>query len=82
MDFTGIYAPIAVPFTESGQIDEDGLTFNLEKWGASDLGGIVFPGSSSESPFLTEEEKVGLWKTCIAAMHARGKKIIAGTGKE
>jgi len=82
MDLSGIYAPIAVPFTESGQIDEDSLGSNLEKWGNSDLGGIVFPGSNSESPFLTEEEKIGLWNTCITAMHAKGKKIIAGTGME
>jgi len=82
MDLSGIYAPIAVPFTELGQIDEDGLSFNLEKWASSELDGIVFPGSNSEFPFLTEQEKLAIWKTCIAAMHAKGKKVIAGTGME
>lgn len=80
--FNGIYSPIAVPFTEKNRVDLTGFEFNLEKWAKSGLSGIVFPGSNSEFPFLSEQEKINLWKISKKAMSSGKKKLIAGTGME
>lgn len=81
-DFAGIYPPIVVPFSQNGQIDLEGFKRNLAMWADQGLSGIVFPGSNSEFPFLTEKEKIDLWKVCVTYIKGAGKKLIAGTGME
>lgn len=82
IDLYGVFPPIIVPFTESGQIDFTGFRNNLISWGKTDLRGVVFPGSNSEFPYLTEDEKIKLWEICIESMKSVGKLVIAGTGME
>lgn len=82
MELSGVYPPIAVPFTETGEIDNDGFTLNLNKWMDQGLSGVIFPGSNSEFPFLELDEKIQLWKICAAVVKGAGRKLIAGTGCE
>ena len=56
MTFNGIYTPIITPFDESGVIDYVKMKHNLEKWGKTDLDGIVVLGSNGEFVYLTEAE--------------------------
>lgn len=82
MDYSGVYPPIVVPFTESGQVNIDGFTANLKKWMDQGLSGVIFPGSNSEFPFLSLEEKIQLWKICVEIVKGADRKLIAGTGCE
>ena len=55
---------------------------NLEKWLSQPLEGVIMPGSNSESAYLSDEEKVSIWKACAEVLAPAGKKLIAGTGVE
>ena len=77
-----IYPPIAIPFSDDESIDWKGYESNLEMWANQPLDGIVAPGSNSEAPFLTYNEKTKLWKTGARIMQERGKHLIAGSGAE
>lgn len=81
MDFSGIYPPITTTFAENESIDFQGLENNLRKWNQTDLAGNVIFGSNGEYPFLSEEEKIAIVKSCVANV-AKGKKIIVGSGCE
>jgi 4-hydroxy-2-oxoglutarate aldolase len=82
MEISGLYAPIPVPFDESEEIAVGKLESNLQRWIAQPLDGVVMPGSNSEAPYLSDEERVILWKTCKQAFQGSGKIWIAGTGVE
>ena len=81
-NFSGLYAPIITPFKEDESIDFDHLNTNLEKWLSQPLEGVIMPGSNSESAYLSDEEKVSIWKACAEVLAPAGKKLIAGTGVE
>jgi len=73
----GIYAPIATPFSQSGEIDFGALESNFGRWLESGLDGIVAAGSNGEWPLLKKEERTALFSNC--ARLARGRiKVLAG----
>ena len=77
----GMIPPMLTPFTASGDVDYDAHARNLERWRKDDLGGYLVLGSNSETPYLTEEEKLKL--IGLTAEHAAaGRIILAGTGLE
>jgi 4-hydroxy-2-oxoglutarate aldolase len=82
LDLSGIYPPIITPFNEDEGVAYDKLEFNLGKWLALPLDGVVMPGSNSEAAFLTKEERIAIWQVCANRMEGSGKRLIAGTGAE
>ena len=78
----GIYPPIPTPFDDQERIAYDRLESNLEKWLAQPLDGIVMPGSNSEAPHLSQDERIEIWRVCTSKMIVSGKRLIAGTGAE
>jgi len=76
--FSGIYTPIVTPFDEKEEIDYKKLKHNLDKWGQTDLDGIVVLGSNGEFVFLSMEEKLELIDFVVKNFN-KDKKIIAGT---
>ena len=74
----GIYTPIITPFDEKEEIEYDYLLHNLNKWGATDLDGIVVLGSNGEFVYLSEEEKLNLVKF-VRKNFNQNKKMIVGT---
>jgi 4-hydroxy-2-oxoglutarate aldolase len=79
---TGVYPPIPTPFDERERIAFDKLEANLERWLAQPLDGIVLPGSNSEAAFLTQAERIELWRICAPILGEADKRFIAGTGAE
>lgn len=79
--FRGIYTPIVTPFNEKGEIDYGKMKHNLEKWGRTNLDGIVVLGSNGEFVYLSIEEKLDLVKFVIENFKY-DKKIIVGTSCE
>src|SRR3984893_2073587 len=77
----GIFPPIATPFDHNGDLYKVKVQHNIEKWNRTGLSGYLVTGSTGETPYLTEEEKLQLWER--AGQHAASDKIlIAGLGVE
>ncbi|GAP16999.1 dihydrodipicolinate synthase family protein [Levilinea saccharolytica] len=82
MDLSGIYPPIAIPFTQEEAIDFESLHFNLQRWLSEPIDGLVVPGSNSEAAYMSLEERLAVMRVCAQAARAAGKRLIAGTGME
>jgi 4-hydroxy-tetrahydrodipicolinate synthase len=68
------------PFTSSGEVDHDKawrLARHLSENGSDTL---VVSGTTGESPTLSDDEKVALFKTVIDAVAEKETKVIAGSG--
>lgn len=68
------------PFTESGEVDHERawrLARYLSEHGSD---GLVVTGTTGESPTLTAEEKVALYRTVVEAVENRETFVVAGTG--
>lgn len=77
----GIFPPIATPFDHNGEISKAKLEHNVTKWNKTGLAGYVVCGSTGESVYLTNEEKLALFE--LVAKHAAGDKLLlCGTGVE
>ncbi|XP_026214638.1 4-hydroxy-2-oxoglutarate aldolase, mitochondrial [Anabas testudineus] len=81
VDISGIYPPIATPFTAKEDVDYKKLEENVQKYGKIPFKGLVVQGSNGEYPYLTEEEQVEVVKTVRRSLPA-DKLLIAGSGCE
>jgi 4-hydroxy-2-oxoglutarate aldolase len=79
---SGLYPPIPTPFDDGERIAFDKLEANLRQWAAQPLDGVVMPGSNSEAAFLTQAERIDVWKVCAPILRDANKRFIAGTGAE
>ncbi|MEL1136097.1 4-hydroxy-tetrahydrodipicolinate synthase [Desulfitobacterium sp. THU1] len=80
-ELKGIYTPIVIPFDPDEQINYEYLKHNLDRWGKTDLDGIVVLGSNSEFVYLNTLEKLRLVKFAKECFNP-DKKIIVGTSCE
>lgn len=71
---------MVTPFVD-GVVADKKLAENLNKWAASGLQGYVVLGSTGESVYLTQEEKLAIIKTAQACV-SRDRQLIVGTGCE
>ncbi|XP_040002203.1 4-hydroxy-2-oxoglutarate aldolase, mitochondrial [Xiphias gladius] len=81
LDLSGVYPPIATPFTAEEDVDYRGLEENLQKYAKIPFKGLVVQGSNGEFPYLTEEEQVDVVKTVRRSLQA-DKLLLAGSGCE
>lgn len=54
---SGVFAPICTPFSESGEVNYEGLKVNMAKYAASKLKGYLALGSNGENKSLSMDEK-------------------------
>lgn len=80
-DFRGIYTPIVTPFDENEEINYDYLGHNLDKWGQTQLDGIVVMGSNGEFVYLNEQEKLDVVRY-VKKRFTSAKNILVGTSCE
>ncbi len=80
MRLEGVYCPVPTPFSE-GSLAPDKLAENLAQWNRSELAGYVLLGSTGETPFLSNREKIRLIESARVAVPA-SKQLIVGTGLE
>jgi len=81
LKLSGIFPPIPTPFNHSGDIYNAKIRHNIEKWNLTTLSGYVVCGSTGESVYLTEPEKLYLWEE-VAKFTPSNKLLLAGTGME
>lgn len=69
------------PFTQNGDVDYDAHVRNMARWNTVELGGYLVLGSNSETPYLTESEKLKLVELTVKHT-TKGRVVLAGTGLE
>jgi len=79
--FTGVFTPIATPFTKDDQVDEKALAGNVKRWMTTPLTGLVVLGSNGEAPQLDERESDRVIEVVRAGM-PKDRAMIVGTGRE
>ena len=80
IDLNGIFPPITTPFVD-GEVADDKLAFNIEKWSKTGLKGLVVMGSNGEYVYLSAEEKRKLVEKTVE-LTPEHMLVIAGTGCE
>jgi 4-hydroxy-2-oxoglutarate aldolase len=78
---SGVFPPVMTPFFKDGEIDYEGLAFNIEKMNRTDLAGYMPLGSNGEFRSLTDGEALEVIKL-IAEKRVPGKTLMVGTGRE
>jgi 4-hydroxy-tetrahydrodipicolinate synthase len=75
--FGSVVTAMATPFDDAGNLDLDGAA-TLARW-LADHGsdGLVVAGTTGESPVLSDDEKVDLWRVVAEAVTI---PVIAGSG--
>jgi 4-hydroxy-2-oxoglutarate aldolase len=81
MKLQGIFPAIATPFDHKGDLYKAKFQHNIEKWNRAGLAGYLVTGSTGETPFLSAEEKLQVWRWA-AEYAAPGRTLIAGAGAE
>jgi len=81
LNIHGILPPMLTPFKEKRDVDYDAFVRNIERWNRAPLAGSLVLGSNSETPYLTEEEKLKLVELTVQAT-AKNRIVLAGTGLE
>ncbi|XP_075072025.1 4-hydroxy-2-oxoglutarate aldolase, mitochondrial [Mixophyes fleayi] len=81
LDISGIYPPIATPFTDREQVDYGRLEENLQKYADVPLRGIVVQGSNGEYAYLSREERLEVVRK-VRQVVPKEKILIAGSGCE
>ncbi|XP_056266121.1 4-hydroxy-2-oxoglutarate aldolase, mitochondrial isoform X1 [Pseudoliparis swirei] len=81
LDLSGIYPPIATPFTAEEDVDYQKLEGNLRQYARIPFRGLVVQGSNGEYPYLTEEERVEVVRAVRRSLPP-GKLLMAGSGCE
>jgi 4-hydroxy-2-oxoglutarate aldolase len=80
MMFAAVFPPMPTPF-DNGEVDREAIAFNVAKWVAAGVGGVVALGSNGEAPLLNEEESDAVIAAAREAVPPR-QLLIAGTGRE
>lgn len=78
--FGRVLTALVTPFTEEGDVDHERmwrLARHLSDHGSD---GLVVTGTTGESPTLSNEEKVALYRTVVEAVENRDTIVVAGTG--
>ncbi len=78
-EIKGVYTAIVTPFTQDGQVDWKAFDKLLDLQVQGGVDGVVVSGTTGESPTLTVDEKVSLFRRARAYLPSN-VKVMAGTG--
>ncbi|MGH9354419.1 MAG: dihydrodipicolinate synthase family protein [Terriglobia bacterium] len=78
---SGVFPPEATPFNRRGGIDEGAFRANMARHLESGLSGVLVAGSTGETPYLTDDERLRLVEIARALVKPP-QLLIAGTGLE
>lgn len=79
MNFGQVLTAMVTPFNQNGEIDFNATKTLVEHLITNGTDGLVVAGTTGESPTLTTEEKIELFK-CVVEAAAGRVHVIAGTG--
>ena len=81
LNLKGIFPPLTTPFAADGSVELKALAANVQKYNRTGLAGYVVIGSTGESVYLSDDEKLRIWEAVRGAADT-GKVLVAGTGCE
>ncbi|RZA13690.1 MAG: 4-hydroxy-tetrahydrodipicolinate synthase [Proteobacteria bacterium] len=79
MTIKGVHTALVTPFTEAGQIDWKAFDKLLDLQAKAGVDGVIISGTTGESPTLSVDEKVSLFRRARAYLPA-SVQVMAGTG--
>lgn len=79
MNFGRVLTAMVTPFDQNGEVDFPATENLINYLIANGTDGLVVSGTTGESPTITEEEKVELFKFAVKVVNGR-IPVIAGTG--
>lgn len=79
MNFGQVLTAMVTPFDHNGEVDFEAARHLVNHLIANGSDGLVVAGTTGESPTLTEEEKIALFKFVVEVVGGR-VPVIAGTG--
>ena len=79
MNFGQVLTAMVTPFDQNGEIDFEATRTLVNYLLANGTDGLVVSGTTGESPTLTTDEKVALFKFVVEVVAGR-VPVIAGTG--
>lgn len=79
MNFGRVLTAMVTPFDQNGEVDFNATENLINHLIANGTDGLVVSGTTGESPTLTEDEKVELFKFAVKVVNGR-IPVIAGTG--
>lgn len=79
MNFGQVLTAMVTPFDQHGEVDVNAVKNLVNHLIANGTDGLVIAGTTGESPTLTTEEKIELFKVVVAVADGR-VPVIAGTG--
>ena len=79
MNFGQVLTAMVTPFDQNGEVDFNATKNLVNHLIANGTDGLVVAGTTGESPTLTTEEKVALFKFVVEVVDGR-VPVIAGTG--
>jgi 4-hydroxy-tetrahydrodipicolinate synthase len=74
-----VLTAMVTPFTATGSIDEEGVARVVDHLFENGSDGLVVCGTTGESPTLSHDEKLTMYRLAIKAARGRGP-VFAGTG--
>jgi len=77
--FGSIVTAAVTPFDASGQVDHDAFRAVLRHLARTGSDAVVVSGTTGESPTLSDEEKLALWRTAVDELGG-SIPVIAGAG--
>lgn len=77
--FGHVMTAMVTPFTADGAVDYERFARLARHLVANGSDGLVIAGTTGESPTLSDEEKLALWKAGVDAVGGRAL-VVAGTG--
>ncbi len=75
--FRGVVPPVATPFTPAGEVDHDALASLVERLIADGVDGLFALGSTGETAYLTDAQRVEVARTIVRVSAGR-VPVIAG----
>lgn len=79
MAIQGVYTALVTPFTKDGQVDWAAFDRLLAMQAKAEVDGVVISGTTGETPTLSVDEKVSLFRRARAALPP-SVEVMAGTG--
>ena len=80
LPFGRVLTAMITPFSEEGDVDHERMWRLARFLSEHGSDGLVVTGTTGESPTLTEDEKIALYRTVVEAVENKDTLVLAGTG--
>lgn len=80
LPFGRVLTAMITPFSEQGDVDHERMWRLARFLSEHGSDGLVVTGTTGESPTLTEDEKIALYRTVVEAVENKDTLVLAGTG--